>query len=92
MDPRVERILNDLTSLIVSHAGMCAREQYSPSPDADSSDEYVQEHQEWVRELRDIRERLENLFTGVLPTEDPVMKAAKQLAREADMNAVMKGI
>lgn len=65
-DPRVTAVLNNLTDLIVSHAGMTAREQYSPSVDVDSSDESIKYHQNWVKELRDIRERFENLVTGIL--------------------------
>jgi hypothetical protein len=65
-DERVKAVLDNLSSLIVSHAGMTAREQYAPNRTADDSDDYIQAHTEWVRELRDIRHRFENLITGLI--------------------------
>lgn len=53
-----------LSSLILSNAGMLAREQHAPGPTPDRSDDLMAEHAHWVKELRDIRERLENLVTG----------------------------
>jgi len=61
-----QRILNDLTTLILRYSTTCAREQYQPSRDADTSDDYIKEHKEWVTRLRHIRENLENLMTGLL--------------------------
>jgi hypothetical protein len=66
-DPRITAVLDNLTSLIVSHAGLTAVEQYMPSQNPDDSDDVIKEHQKWVKELRDIRERFENLVTGILP-------------------------
>lgn len=65
-DERVTRVMNDLSSLIVSHAGMTATEQYRPRGDADASDEYTKEHKAFVTELRAIRQRFENLITGII--------------------------
>lgn len=69
-DERIETILNGLTSLIVSHARLTAREQYAPGPSPDISDESIEESMRWVKELRDIRERFENLVTGIILTEE----------------------
>jgi hypothetical protein len=65
-DERITAVIDNLSSLILSHAGMTAREQYSPSRGADSMDDYIKEHKKWVAELRDIRQRFENLVTGIL--------------------------
>lgn len=65
-DPRITAVIDNLSSLIVHHAGLTAAEQYAPSRNADDSDDYVKAHQEWVKELRVIRQRFENLVTGVL--------------------------
>lgn len=64
-DERVMRILNDLSSLIASHSGMLAREMYRPCPGPDESDEFIRDKIEFVTELRDIRERFENVVTGI---------------------------
>jgi len=66
-DERVVAIVDNLSSLIRSHAGMLASEQYMPSVDADTSDDRMREHTHWVKELREIRERFENLVTGTVP-------------------------
>lgn len=63
---RVQAIVDLLSSLIIRHSGMLASEQHNPRPDADASDEYMKENARWIKELRDIRERLENLVTGVV--------------------------
>ena len=65
-DERITAVLDNLTSLIVYHAGLTAHEQYRPGVDADASDDAIKAHKEWVKELRDIRERFENLVTGIL--------------------------
>ena len=66
-DARVTAILDNLSSLIVSHGGMLAAEYYAPSKTDDDSDEYIRAREEWIRELRAIRERFENLVAGVAP-------------------------
>ena len=65
-DERITKVIDNLSSLILSHAGLTAREQYSPSRTPDASDEFITEHKEWVRELRDIRKRFEDLVTGII--------------------------
>lgn len=65
-DKRIGEIVDGLSSLIRHHAGLMASEQYAPSRTPDESDAYIQEHEKWVKELRDIRERFENLVTGML--------------------------
>ncbi len=65
-DPRIQIVIDNLSSLIVSHAGMTASEQYNPGRDPDASDDYIKASQAWVRELRAIRERFENLVTGMI--------------------------
>ena len=65
-DDRIDTVLSGLTSLIVNHANMTAREQYCPGADADGSDDRIRYHKEWVTELRSIRERFENLVTGLI--------------------------
>lgn len=65
-DPRIDAVIDNLSSLIVHHAGLTASEQYHPSRDPDGSDEFIEAHKAWVKELRDIRRRFENLVTGIL--------------------------
>lgn len=65
-DARVIAVIDNLSSLIVSHAGMTAREQYSPGLDPDRSDDAIEHHKRWVCELRDLRRRFEDLVTGVI--------------------------
>lgn len=64
-DERIKAVIDNLSSLIVSHAGMTAREQYAPSRSSDASDEYIDEHKDWVRKLRHLREEFEDLVTGL---------------------------
>ena len=68
-DERVQNVIDSLSSLIVSHARMTASEQYNPRAYADTSDELIRENQRWVAELRDIRQRFENLATGIRALE-----------------------
>lgn len=65
-DPRIMVVIETLSSLIVHHAGLTASEQYCSSRTPDSSDEFIEAHKKWVEELRDIRQRFENLVTGLL--------------------------
>lgn len=65
-DKRIGEVIDNLSSLIRHHAGLTAAEQYAPRADADASDDYIKENERWVKELRDIRERFENLVTGML--------------------------
>lgn len=65
-DPRITAVIENLSSLIVHHAGLTATEQYRPRGNPDESDDYIKDHERWVRELRDIRQRFENLVTGIL--------------------------
>lgn len=64
-DERIKAVIDNLSSLIVSHAGMTAREQYAPRADVDASDEYIDAHKDWVRKLRHLREEFEDLVTGL---------------------------
>jgi len=66
-DERIDAVIDNLSSLIRSHSRMLAGEQYQPGADADASDDRIKEDARWVKELRDIRERFENLVTGVIP-------------------------
>ncbi len=54
-----------LSDLILSHGGMLGGRQHRPSH-PDSDDEYMKACEQTMRELRDIRERLENLVAGVV--------------------------
>ncbi len=65
-DPRIQTVIDTLSSLIVSHARMLASEQYAPGQDVDRSDDLMKAEAEWVKELRAIRERFENLVTGMI--------------------------
>jgi hypothetical protein len=65
-DERTQAVIDLLSSLIMSHNGMLASEQYNPRQDADASDDYIAENKKFVTELRDIRQRFENLVTGVV--------------------------
>lgn len=66
MDDRIKEVLDNLSSLIVSHARMLASEQYAPTRSADESDAKIAEEKAWVTELRAIRERFENLVMGMV--------------------------
>jgi len=66
VDQRIEAVVNNLSSLILDHAKLMASEQHAPSRTSDSSDEYIAEHKKWVKELREIRARFEDLVTGVV--------------------------
>ena len=66
LDGRVTLVIDNLSSLILSHSRMTAQEQYAPSGDADLSDETIKEHKEWVKKLRQIRQDFENLVTGII--------------------------
>ncbi len=63
---RAQLAIDVLSSLIISNARMLASEQYNPGTDVDTSDDFAKERKLWVDELRSIRERLENLVTGVV--------------------------
>ena len=65
-DARITAVLENLSGLIVHHAGLMASEQYVSSSNADRSDDVIKQHREWVKELRAIRERFENLVTGMI--------------------------
>ena len=65
-DTRIEAVIQNLSSLIISHSRLTASEQYSPRANVDDSDAAIEENKKWVRELRDIRERFENLVTGLI--------------------------
>ncbi len=63
---KAQEAIGILSELILSHSLSLAQEQRGPGYTADSSDEYMAARKEWIKELRDIRERLENLVTGVV--------------------------
>jgi hypothetical protein len=65
-DERIEAVINNLSSLIYYHSTLTAHEQYSPGQNPDSSDELIEEHKKWIKELREIREKFENLVTGLI--------------------------
>lgn len=65
-DERIDAVINNLSSLILSHSRMTAVEQYCPGADVDRSEDVQAEHKEWVTELRRIRTEFENLVTGII--------------------------
>jgi hypothetical protein len=65
-DERIQKAVDLLSSLILTHSRMLASEQHNALPNQDSSDEYMTERARWIKELRAIRERLETLVTGVV--------------------------
>lgn len=76
----VDRILTDLTMLIVHHAGLTAAEQYNPHLTPDESDEFIEAHQHWVRTLRRLRQEFEDLTTGIIPEDNPNTELKKALS------------
>jgi len=62
----IAQVLDGIQWLIVNHSHCAAREQYLPRESPDASDEYIKDHQEWVKKLRDIRGGFEDLVTGIL--------------------------
>ena len=63
---RALEVLGHMNALILSASKVVASEQYAPSPNPDESDEKIKERKEFVREMREIRERFENLIAGVI--------------------------
>lgn len=59
-------ILTSITKEIGNQARTCAAEQYAPSHEADQMDDIIKTRKENVASLRQIRERLENIFTGII--------------------------
>jgi len=55
-----------LSSLIISNGRQLGSEQHNPGLDADHSDDIMKERELVVKELREIRGRLENLLMGVI--------------------------
>ena len=64
MREEAKRAVDILSGLILSNGRMLGSEQHNPRPNADASDDYMAERTRVMKELRDIRERLENLITG----------------------------
>lgn len=62
----MEQVLEGLQTLILQSAKTAAGEQYSPQRDADVSDSIIGVRKAQMKELREIRERFENLMTGVI--------------------------
>lgn len=60
----VEAILDGFQYLIMTKRTIVGREQYSPSCNADDSDDIIEDGLKRVKELRDMRERFETLMTG----------------------------
>lgn len=60
-------ILQNITEEIGTQSKSCAAEQYSPGHDPDASDEHIKTRAANVRDLRRIREELEDIFTGMIP-------------------------
>lgn len=65
-DPRVKQVLDNLSDLIITHATTAAMVQYRPSSDPDRDDATERQNKAFVKELRSIRERFEDLMTGIL--------------------------
>ena len=62
----VKQVLDGLQWLIINHSHAAAREQYIPRESADTSDELIKDHKEWIKKLRKIRIEFEDLTTGLL--------------------------
>jgi hypothetical protein len=63
---KAQAAIDILSWLILSNGHALGAEQHNPRADADASDEYMRDRARTMKELRDIRERLENLYTGVV--------------------------
>jgi hypothetical protein len=61
---QVMAVINLLTDLLLSKGRALGAEQYHPVLGPDESDEMMREHERVVKELREIRLRLENLYMG----------------------------
>ena len=64
MSEEAKRAVDILSGLILSNARMLGAEQHNPRADVDASEEFMMDRTRIIKELRDIRERLENLITG----------------------------
>ena len=62
----IEQVLSGLQHLIITHSTSAASEQYAPVRHADSSDDYIREHKEFVNHIRTIRRSFEDVVTGLL--------------------------
>jgi len=58
-------IIHAMSLEIAAQATSCAGEQMYPAKDPDASEEYIKQKQKSVRDLRLMREELEDLFTGI---------------------------
>ena len=63
---RILAVLGHMDVFIIRASLMVASEQYAPGPSPDESDEKIKK-KEFVRGMREIRERFENLMTGIIP-------------------------
>lgn len=61
-----KRAVDILSGLILANGIGLGSEQHNPRADVDASDQYMADRARVMKELRDIRERLENLITGAV--------------------------
>lgn len=59
-------ILHLLTEEIYEEAKALSLEQRAPARDPDASDDFMKEKKEGIKELRKLRERVEEIFSGAL--------------------------
>ena len=60
------KIIDALSEEIFTMSQACASEQQMPARGTDESDQYMAELKGNIQELRMIRAKLEDLFTGIL--------------------------
>ncbi len=63
---KAQAAVDIISDLILSNGRELGSEQHNPRADADASDEYIANREQVVKNLREIRERLENLITGAV--------------------------
>lgn len=63
---KAQAAVDILSDLILRNGRELGSEQHMPRVDPDASDDFMKESARVVKELRSIRERLENLITGVV--------------------------
>lgn len=64
-DSRVKVIIDNMSDIIIHHGGLLAAEVYAPRHDVDQSDDIVKYEKEFIKEMRELRNKFENLILGI---------------------------
>lgn len=62
----INSVLNGLQYLIMTAGASCARQQYWPDRDSDSSDDMIKAQRQFFDQMRIMRDNFEEVLTGLL--------------------------